>query len=167
MASVDPDSGDSLSLNIMPMLDIFSILLTFLLMSYSTDPVNHDVDQNLELPNSETLISLDEVPTVIVNRNEILINDKKIVDLVGGKVQKKDLSQGAIFPVFKELEAVSKSIKAMENKVFTGEGKKKTIDKLSLEMDKDHDFRLIKRIMLSAQQAEFISFKLVVGKQDI
>ena len=44
MASVG-DGGDSLSLNLTPMLDIFSILVTFLLMSYSTDPVNHDLDR--------------------------------------------------------------------------------------------------------------------------
>lgn len=166
MASASSDKGDSLSLNLTPMLDIFSILVTFLLMSYSTDPVNHDVDKNLELPNSETLVSLDEVPTVIVNRNEILINDKKIIDLINGKVQKKDLSQGAIFPVFKELEAVSRSIKAMKKDMIVDENQKKDIDKLSLEMDKDHKFELIRRIMLSAQQAEFISFKMVVQREE-
>ncbi|MFY7930973.1 MAG: biopolymer transporter ExbD, partial [Oligoflexus sp.] len=52
MAGSSGDSGETLSLNLTPMLDIFSILVTFLLMSYSTDPTQHDIDQNLELPDS-------------------------------------------------------------------------------------------------------------------
>ena len=115
MASVG-EGGDSLSLNIMPMLDIFSILLTFLLMSYSTDPVNYDIDSNLELPDSVTLVTMDEVPSVVVNRDEIYVNDNKIVDLQGGKVQEKDLQQEAIFSVFQELQKL-----AIQNKKVAAE----------------------------------------------
>ena len=34
-----------------------------------------------------------------------------------------------------------------------------------MEMDQSHRFKLMKRIMLAAQQAEFITFKLMVSKQ--
>ena len=61
MASVSSESGDNLELNLMPMLDIFSILITFLLMSYSTDPVSYDINAGTELPESITLTSLDEL----------------------------------------------------------------------------------------------------------
>ena len=36
---------------------------------------------------------------------------------------------------------------------------------LTMEMDRSHRFKLMKRIMLAAQQAEFITFKLMVAKQ--
>ena len=72
MASVG-DGGDSLSLNLTPMLDIFSILVTFLLMSYSTDPVNHDLDENLELPMSISIVNMDEIPTVSVDKKVIRV----------------------------------------------------------------------------------------------
>ena len=62
MASVGGDSDNHLSLNLTPMLDIFSILVTFLLMSYSTDPVNHDVDENMELLPSVTLSTWTKFP---------------------------------------------------------------------------------------------------------
>ena len=159
------DSGESLSLNIMPMLDIFSILLTFLLMSYSTDPVNHDLDENLELPDSVTLSNLDEVPSVSVTKDSIFINDKEIVKLVGGKVPEKDLSQGAIRPVFDELEKLMSMNRKVQNKV--GSEIKKKNDSLTMEMDKSHDFELTRRVMLSAQQAEFIAFKLMVARESI
>src|SRR5688500_6871025 len=100
MAAASLDSGDNLSLNLMPMLDIFSILITFLLMSYSTDPVSYDVNAGVELPESDTLVALDELPTIIVTKNDILINDKKVASIFQGDVPEKDRSQGAVYPVY-------------------------------------------------------------------
>ncbi len=168
MASVGGDGGESLELNIMPMLDIFSILVTFLLMSYSTDPVNHDVDQNLELPDSVTLVNMDEIPSIIVNRDEIYINDNKIVTLQNGKVPPQDIQQGAIFPVFEELEKLAVANKKAIEKIRGKEDEKKAKPgEITIEMDRKHDFRLLRRIMLSGQQAEFITFKLLVAKEHI
>lgn len=167
MASVGGDGGDTLSLNLTPMLDIFSILVTFLLMSYSTDPTNHDVDQNLELPDSVTLMNMDEVPSVIVNRDEIFVNDNKIVSLENGKVPKSDIQQGAIFPVFKELEKLAQQNKDVITRLRGSDKEKTKPGVLTVEMDRKHDFELLRRLMISGQQAEFITFKLLVAKEFI
>ena len=58
-------------------------------MSYSTDPVNHDLDQNLELPMSISIVNMDEIPTVSVDKKVIRVNDKVIVTLENGKVPEK------------------------------------------------------------------------------
>ncbi len=169
MASAGGDSGDSMSLNVMPMLDIFSILVTFLLMSYSTDPTNHDIDQNLELPDSVTLVNMDEVPGVIVNRNEILVNNKKVVTLQNGKIPPTDIQQGAAYPVYQELLEIAKTNKAAAE-MLRGSGddtKKPKPGEITIEMDKKHDFELLRRIMLAGQQAEFVTFKLLVAKEHI
>lgn len=170
MASTGGDSNESLSLNLTPMLDIFSILVTFLLMSYSTDPNNHDVDANLELPDSVTLVTMDEVPSIVVNRNEIFINNKKIVTLENGKVPAADLSQGAIMPVYTALKEIDdankKAIEEFRRDETAGDKKAKP-GEITIEMDKKHDFQLLKRIMLSGQQANFITFKLLVAKESI
>ena len=161
MASASSSEGEALELNLTPMLDIFSILVTFLLMSYSTDPINHDIDPNLELPSSNTLVSLDEVPSIIVNRDEIMINDKKITTIVNVDVPEADRAQGAIMPVFKELEQLN----LMNEKIAAKLGaEKKKEGTLTLEMDKEHNFKLLKRVMLSAQQANFVTFKLIATK---
>ena len=154
------NSKESISLNLNPMLDIFSILITFLLMSFSTDPVNHDVRQGLELPDSTTVVALDELPTLSVSKSEIFVNDLKVADIIGGDVPKEQMSQGAVFPVFEELKKLADANKALLKTV----GTKKKINTLTMEMDKSHEFKLIRRLMLSAQQAEFITFKLMVAK---
>ncbi len=164
MASSGTSSNDSISLNLNPMLDIFSILITFLLMSFSTDPVSHDLPPGLELPESQTLTSLDEIPTIVVTKNEIFVNDKKVVSLFGGDVQAQDNTQGAIYPLFQELEKLAEANKRVMKTVSANAANKP--GQLTLEMDKDHNFKLIKRIMLSAQQAEFVTIKMAVTKEN-
>ena len=161
MAMSSGGSEEAVSLAIMPMLDIFSILVTFLLMSYSSDPISHEPNPALVLPDSNTTISLDEVPSVVVSKNEILVNDNKVVSLVGGMVEKKDTTQGAIYPLFQELVKLNTT-----NKNYAGSSAKNDrVSTLTLEMDKLHRFALMKMVMLSAQQAKFVTFKLVVSKE--
>ena len=164
MAGVSSDSGEQLELNLMPMLDIFSILITFLLMSYSTDPVSYDVNAGVELPESISLTALDELPAIKVTKTEIMVNDRKVATVVGGDVAEKDKAQGAIYPVFQELEKLAEANKRALRGRLEGAEKAK-ISTLTMEMDQGHRFKLMKRIMLSAQQAEFITFKLMVARQ--
>jgi hypothetical protein len=159
VASVSQEEG--VSLNLMPMLDIFSILITFLLMSYSTDPVSYDISAGLELPDSVTITALDELPSIIVTKNEIMVNDKKVATILGGDVPEKDRSQGAVYPVFVELEKLAEANK----RVFRGKEDKTKTSVLTMEMDQSHQFKLMKRIMLAAQQAEFVTFKLMVARE--
>ena len=157
MASVGGGSGNQISLNVMPMLDIFSILILFLLMTFSSDPINHDLNAGIELPDSNTLKSLDEIPAVTMSKTEILVNDKKIISLINGRVSDRDLNQGAIYPVFQELEKLAEA-----NKAFAKD--KKNTGILTVEVDKLHPFLILKQLMRSAQQADFITFKYMVSK---
>ncbi|MBI2603115.1 MAG: biopolymer transporter ExbD [Deltaproteobacteria bacterium] len=157
MASVSSEQGESIPLNLMPMLDIFSILILFLLMSFSTDPISHDLHAGVELPETAVLDSLDETPTLILSESEILANDKKIVTLINRDVEARYKSQGAIFPLFKELEKMAEANRRF-SKVKT------TTGSLTMEVDKEHRFRLLRMVMLSAQQADFVKFKLMASK---
>jgi biopolymer transport protein ExbD len=165
MASASSGSGDSLSLNLMPMLDIFSILITFLLMSFSSDPVSHDVDAGIELPQSSTIVALDEIPAIVVSKTEVKVNDVKVA-LIDGDVPESARSQGAVYPVFVELKKLAEANKRL-TKTIRGDdpSAKGSTGALTMEMDKDHRFKLMKRIMLAAQQAEFVQFKLMVEKE--
>lgn len=161
MASAGGKAGESISLNLNPLLDVFSILITFLLMSFSTDPISHDVPKDLTLPESKTIAALDEVPTIIITKSEILVGDKKIANIVAGDVEEKDRSQGAIFPLHTELKLLAENNK----KLAKTEAEKNKTGSLTVELDKDHKFKLLKRVMLTGQQSEFITYKLTVSKE--
>lgn len=166
MASVDSGSDETLSLNIMPMLDIFSILILFLLMSFSTDPVSHDVTAGLEMPESVTLRSLDEIPKIIVTKKELRFMDKKIADIdpATGDFVESATTQGAVKLLFDELEILAEANQKRKKLSDEDNENAPQTDALTMEMDKDHNFVVMRRIMKSAQQASFIAFKLMVAK---
>jgi hypothetical protein len=147
-------------------MDVFSLLITFLLMSFSADPVSHDVNQAVELPDSKTSVSLDEVPSITVTKTDIIVNDKKIVQLLpDSEIPEKDKTQGAIYPLYLELQKQAEANKraaALEVVSATGKPKPGTI---AMEFHKEHKFKLMKRIMLTGQQADFVTFKLEVAKE--
>lgn len=165
MASVGGNSKTELTLNLNPMLDIFSILITFLLMSFSTDPVNHDVNSGIVLPESKTIAALDEMPAIVVTKTEILVNDKKVASIVEGDVPENERAQGAVYPVFQELEKLAEANKRLSKNKNDDPSQIGKTGALTMEMDKEHRFKLMKRIMLAAQQAEFVQFKLSVQKE--
>lgn len=168
MASVGGDgAGETVELNIMPMLDIFSILILFLLMSFSTDPVSHDITAGLEMPDSITLRSLDEIPKITMTQNSLRFMDKKVADIdpKTGDFLEQYKTQGAVKPLFDELEKLAEANKKRKKLSAKEEEGKPQADALTMEMDKRHKFVVMRRIMKSAQQAEFIAFKLMVAKQ--
>lgn len=160
MASVGSDSNESISLNLTPMMDVFSILITFLLMSYSTDPVSVEPRAGLTLPKSMTTVGIDEVPSISVSPVDILIAEKKIVAVVNGDVPEAERDQGAVRKVYDELV----KLKEANDRVSKAQGKEPKLGTLIMEMDKTIPFKLTKRIMLSAQQAEFVTFKLMTSR---
>lgn len=155
-------SKEAISLFMTPMLDIFSILITFLLMSFSTDPVSHDVNPGLELPTSLTFVSLDEVPAIVVTKTELLVNEKKVSTIVNGDIAEADRSQGAILPLHDELKKLAEANKRL---AASRDATKSKPGSLTMEMDKTHKFVIARRVMLTAQQSEFVTFKLEVAKE--
>lgn len=155
MATVgDNDSG--LSLNVMPMLDIFSVLILFLLMSFSVDPVSHDLSRGVILPESSVLVSLDERPTIVLERDAIKVNDQLLFRLHHGR-RFSHLKRHEVNKLFKLLKSMSDA-----NERYAKN--KDRAKEIALEIDKSHKFSLIKGVMHTAQQAGFIKFKLMVSK---
>lgn len=151
------DGGESISINITPMMDIFSILITFLLMSYSTDPVIVEPEKGLVVPNSNTISGMDEIPLITVSQEEIRVNEKAVASVINGEVPESERAQGAVQALFDALDKV----KTANDEVQKSLGKKPKLGSLTMQMDKELTFKLTKRVMLSAQQASFVKFKLM------
>ena len=82
MASFGSDNEEGVYLNLMPMLDIFSIIITFLLMTFSAEPVIYDADGSVELPRSQTVVSLSALPSIKVTTEEIWVETAKSLTLL-------------------------------------------------------------------------------------
>jgi len=169
MAGVSLDnSGATLTINLYPMLDIFSILICFLLMNFSTQGESAESMPNLELPISEVKMSLDEAATVSITQKDIVIQGGVTVPIgPEGDVADDQKTQGALKVAYTEFKRLKESQETLKNRDQNLQLSKTDLNTLSMEADKQTKFLLLKRVMLSAQQAEFISWKLAASKSDV
>jgi biopolymer transport protein ExbD len=150
-------------LNITPMLDMMTILLVFLIKSYSTSSDNVNV-ANLVLPHSNTKLKTEEALQLMITEDSILVDQKMVTKLMaGGRLKAEDLPDGPggylIRPLYDALEERSSYFKRIESNggnPFSG--------KISLVSDKSTPYGLIFRVLYTCGRAEFGRFKLFVQK---
>ncbi len=160
---------DKFSLNLYPMIDIFSILICFLLMNFSTQGESVETRKGLELPRSEVRMSLDSAATVSISQSEIVIQSAvQIPIMANGDVAEGELIVGGgLKRAYTVLQQVHRSNETLKNRNQALGLTEAELDTLTLEADKKTAFKLIKRVMLTAQQADFISWKFAVDKTSV
>lgn len=84
-------------LNLTAMIDMMTILLVFLLKSYSVSATNIDL-KNLTLPKSTNPEAIIEATKVTITTGAILVDEKPIGLPTGGKLSLKNTAQGPMFP---------------------------------------------------------------------
>jgi biopolymer transport protein ExbD len=165
VAGVDTGDKDSFTINLYPMLDVFSILIVFLLMNFSTSGESVETKANLELPKSAVKISLDSAATVSITKSEILIQGGVSVPILPeGDIPENLRIQGGITVAYEEFKKIKERNETLKNRNKALNLTEKDINLLTLEADKQTPFKLLKRVMLSAQQAEFVTWDLAVDK---
>jgi len=144
-------------LNITSLMDIMTIILVFLLKSYSTEDIQIAPSENLLLPVS----SADRAPELAVNtvisKIAITVDGVDVVSVSGNQVGEQDKRGTLITPLFDALKAAADQAKA--NAVTTGG---KFNGRLLLQCDRDIPFSLVREVMYTAGQAQFAEFKFVV-----
>ncbi len=111
--------NSTFALNINSMTDMFTIMLVFLLQTYSTAEVQVVPDKGQELPISTNEANPVPAIEVSVTRNELKVADRVIASLQNDDFTKSDTDNhdsNFITPLFKELEKVAKDEKAKQEK---------------------------------------------------
>ena len=154
---------DVVTLTINSLMDAMTIILVFLLINYSVDPLRVDMSDDLKLPASTTDITPEQSASVAITRRGIVFNDKTIVPLKDGAVDKAykqgDENSLQIQPLFEALnEEVNnqKQIAQLRGSKFAG--------LLTIVAHKEIPYRLLTEVMYTAGQAEFQKFKFAVIK---
>lgn len=154
-------SGPS-QLKLTSMIDMFTILIVFLLKSYSAVELNVISSPNLSLPTSISTKIPSETLILTVAKNAIIVEGKAVVeltknyDVVG--MSPDELVIKSLYSVLSyHSKKLSKQAEAYGND-FKGE--------ITLQGDKDISFKLLKRVIVTAGKAEFGEFKLATYKQE-
>lgn len=163
--------GSNISLNLVPFVDMMTILVCFLLMVFSANGQLLQAQKGLELPIAQTTDTLQEAPVIIVTRSEITYQGQSIITTE--LALKDDSAHFKIDLLYERLEAAARKIKEdvglgrkYDKKLLEACERAKTgvrpepgkvcPDGLAiLQADESTDARLINKIVNTAKAAGF------------
>jgi biopolymer transport protein ExbD len=150
-------------LNITPMMDMMTIILVFLLKSFSGSTQMITLDENLQTPRSVTQLRAKEAVSVTVTRRVILVEGVPVAPITNGKVDsslKPDGENGyKIEPIVTELNKIAnreRKVAELMNEKFASE--------LMIVADQTTPYRLIMEVLYSCGQSGYSNYRLVVLK---
>ncbi|SHF24118.1 Biopolymer transport protein ExbD [Microbulbifer donghaiensis] len=139
-------------LNLVSLMDIFTILVFFLLVN-SSDVEVLQTDKNIKLPESTAQQKPDVTTVVRVNNAQLFVGDRLIA-------QVKDIDQGAdsIEPLRRELEyRASRAGELPEDKKAIGRA-------VTIMGDEQVPYQLLKQIMQTCAAADFRDMSFAVSQ---
>jgi len=147
-----------INLRLTSMIDMFTILLVFLLKNFSTEGQVISVSQDLKLPVS-TAEKPPEVTSVIAITEELLLLDGKSIVAVDRLAQDEKLLIPELFAELKQLRNLNERMGAISSSIsFTG--------KISIQADRELPYLVIKKIMFTCGQVGYNDMLLTVNKPD-
>ncbi|MCI0514075.1 biopolymer transporter ExbD [candidate division KSB1 bacterium] len=151
------------SLNLTSMMDMFTIILVFLLKSYTTEGQLIQTSDHLELPKSSVAKVPEVALDIIVTRKEILVNDRPVLidkNPAPNSMVADDFNQ-VITPLFNTLSLYAREAKKMEELYGT-----KFTGKVSIQGDYRLPFKLLVKVMYTCGQAEYGNMRLVAYRKN-
>lgn len=152
-----PKKGNGLfSLNITSMTDMFTILLVFLLQTYSTAEVQLNPEAGMRLPQSTTQLNPVRGVKVSLSKESLKFEDKVIAQLQNANFNSTDIESSDnqfIKPLFAEFQRINEEQKDKEEK--------KKITQVLLQADAELPYEVIRKVFYTASMAGFPQMKIV------
>mgnify|MGYP000066583740 CR=1 FL=1 len=142
----------TMGFNMVSLMDIFTILVFFLLVS-SSDVEELQNNKSIRLPESTAEKKPKETLVIMVNSEDIIVKGRKVASV--GNVINNSLP---IIPLLKqELEyQASKSIQSYPGQKFAGE--------ITIMGDREIPYRLLKKIMVTCAKSSYTKLSLAVNQ---
>ena len=156
------ESDDVAYLNITAMMDMMTILLVFLLKSWSVSVENVQVSE-VEPPHSTVQLELAQALRIQITPTSVIVEGEAVVPVRNGTVAPSYKKNGANDFLIVPLFAVAEQHAKREKKIANMQGAEWK-GELSLIADKNTPYRLISEVLYSVGQAGFHNFRLVTLK---
>lgn len=148
------NKGLNLSLRLTSMMDMFTILLVFLLKSFSSEGQFVTVSPELTLPKSISTIKPKPAPIISVTKEWIMLDDKPLV-----KIDDLDLGASLQIP---ELQAALLDQKSIAEALGKQDERFGFHGKVVIMSDRDMTFAIIKRVMATCGVTGYNNMELLV-----
>ena len=151
--------GEIKELNITAMMDMMTIILVFLIKSYSASSITVTASEDVRPPSSTTRITPKDTIAITVTPRAILVGDKRRVDLDKAMgVLKQDAAGKLIIPLDaalkKEIEKLKYIAERNPNAPFNHE--------VAIIGDQRIPYELLSAVLYTAGQNELENFRFVV-----
>ena len=162
---IDRRGSSSFKIQVTSMVDMFIILLVFLLKSFSTSPVNITPSDNLQLPQSTVSTDPVDVLKLVVSKAALFVEDEKVADLnnsefAPGQIDASD--KEFIRPLYEALDKKAQQSKdlAKVNDTVEFDGK------VFMQVDRDLPYSVLKKVMYTSMLAGYYDVKFAVISKD-
>lgn len=157
------------SLSLTSMVDMFAIMVIFLLQSFSSEGEIIVLPKEFQLPQAKNTGTLERAPTILIGRDEILLVEKN--QLEGEVVAQTEQVRAAgewNIPVLQQklvdfkaqLEAEAIALRDIDPDAV------QELDKINISADKRLEFQVVKKVIYTAGFAGFPNFRfsVIAGK---
>jgi biopolymer transport protein ExbD len=160
-------AGAIKELNITAMMDMMTIILVFLLKSYSSSSLSINLSEALKLPASTTQVQAQDNINVTISLGEVAVNDRRTVAAENGVIPAGYKEEGkadgfyigAIYDALKKEVDKQKYIAQYNLRApFTG--------RVNIIADKRIPYRTLMEVLYTAGQAELGEYKFMVLKNE-
>jgi biopolymer transport protein ExbD len=142
-----------------PMVDMFTILVVFLLMNYSPSGQLMYMAQNILMPESVSQEQLEPSVEVAVAKDRVYVDGEVIMDDLTEWYTEDKLMMPALYETLK-MKAMGLRKKEEEVPLFHFAGK------ITIQADRAIPFHLLKKILYTADRADFPQISLAVLRRD-
>jgi biopolymer transport protein ExbD len=150
-------------LNITPMMDMMTIILVFLLKTFTSATTFISQDQNLALAPSDTPLQAKQAAMVTITKRVVLVEGEAVVTINNGRIDpalKRDGENG--YYITSLVELLNK-LSNKERKVAELT-KGKFEQELLVVADRNTPYRLLTEVLYSCGQAGYANYRLLVLK---
>ncbi|HEX5357930.1 MAG TPA: biopolymer transporter ExbD [Aquabacterium sp.] len=145
--------GNAVDMNLVSLIDVFTILIFFLL-SNAGGVETLASPKSVKLPMSEAQTAPHETVVIVVNATEIVVDGRKVAAVADVIDAREDL----IAPLKAELEALaSREVIRQENNAQAR--------RLTIMGDKDIPYRLLRKIMATSASANYADVSFAVRQR--
>jgi len=155
-------AGEIRELNIVAMMDMMTIILVFLLKSYSASHVSVTASEDVRPPVSTTRSTPRDTVAVTITPKGILVGDKKVVELQNSAIPRKVLDGRRVIPLDQALRKEVDKLKYIAARnpsaPFNHE--------LSVIGDRKIPYDLLLTVLYTAGQDELENYRFVVIQKE-
>jgi biopolymer transport protein ExbD len=160
-------AGEIKELNITAMMDMMTIILVFLLKSFSASSLAVNLSDELKLPVSTSQVQAQDNINVTISMREVTVNDRSAVKVENGAIPAGYKEQGladafyvgAIYDALKKEVDKQKYIAQYNRSApFTG--------RVNVIADRRIPYRTLMEVLYTAGQAELGEYKFMVLKNE-